>query len=197
MQKTFEIRADYDSDTLIVYQAYNEGIAKAALAAQQFVPPFSYNRMTWIKPSFLWMMERNGWGSKPNQEYTLAIRIKREAFEHALSLAVLSSASKRLYASVEEWREKMNVSPIRVQWDPERDLRSAKLDYRSVQIGISRDLCEAYATEWITEIRDYSPLVAQIQELRRAEKWEAARELLPIERPYPLPESVAKVIGAE
>ncbi|WP_141653813.1 DUF4291 family protein, partial [Erwinia billingiae] len=27
-------------------------------------PPFSMTRMTWIKPSFLWMMYRSGWGMK-------------------------------------------------------------------------------------------------------------------------------------
>jgi len=25
------------------------------------------NRMTWIKPNFLWMMYRSGWASKKNQ----------------------------------------------------------------------------------------------------------------------------------
>ena len=50
-----EIRADYDNRSIIVYQAYREEIALPAIAQQRFVPPFSLNRMTWIKPSFLWM----------------------------------------------------------------------------------------------------------------------------------------------
>ncbi len=52
-----EIRAGFDRETLVVYQAYAPAIAGPALAAQRFVPPFSFNRMTWIKPSFLWLME--------------------------------------------------------------------------------------------------------------------------------------------
>ncbi|MDB5288908.1 MAG: hypothetical protein JWL69_149 [Phycisphaerales bacterium] len=52
-----EIRADYDRQTIVVYQAYRPQIAEAALAAGKFVPPFSFGRMTWIKPSFLWLME--------------------------------------------------------------------------------------------------------------------------------------------
>ncbi|WP_199484837.1 DUF4291 family protein [Actinomadura craniellae] len=53
-----EIRADHDRDTIVVYQAYGPAIARPALAAQRFVPPFSTGRMTWIKPSFRWLMHR-------------------------------------------------------------------------------------------------------------------------------------------
>jgi len=59
------VRALYDEDTITVYQAYNKTIAKHAVASQTFVcPPFKKERMTWIKPSFLWMMYRSGWGTK-------------------------------------------------------------------------------------------------------------------------------------
>ncbi len=51
--KQREIRADYDATSIVVYQAYREQIARPSLANQRFVPPFSLNRMTWIKPSFL------------------------------------------------------------------------------------------------------------------------------------------------
>jgi hypothetical protein len=62
--KQHEIRADYNATSIVVYQAYREQIARPALASQRFVPPFSLNRMTWIKPSFLWMMGRSNWGSQ-------------------------------------------------------------------------------------------------------------------------------------
>jgi Domain of unknown function (DUF4291) len=73
----FEIRADYDDRSIIVYQAYRKEIALPAIQNQRFVAPFSLERMTWIKPSFLWMMERCNWGLKPDQEMVLAIRITR------------------------------------------------------------------------------------------------------------------------
>ena len=60
MTPPFEVRALFDADTITVYQAYGHAITDAALAAQRFVAPFSYGRMTWVKPSFLWMMERCG-----------------------------------------------------------------------------------------------------------------------------------------
>ena len=60
-----QIRAVYGEKTIRVYQAYNHEIADTALDAGRFVsPPFKLTRMTWIKPSFLWMMYRSGWGMK-------------------------------------------------------------------------------------------------------------------------------------
>ncbi|MFM7200125.1 MAG: DUF4291 family protein, partial [Myxococcota bacterium] len=62
---TRQIRAVYDDKTIRVYQAYSDAIADSALKHQTFVaPPFKMERMTWIKPSFLWMMYRAGWGYK-------------------------------------------------------------------------------------------------------------------------------------
>jgi len=84
----FEIRADYDRDGIVVYQAYGRAIGEPAVAAGRFVPPFSRDRMTWIKPSFLWLMGRSGWAGKPGQEMVLAVRITREGWEKALREAV-------------------------------------------------------------------------------------------------------------
>ncbi len=85
-----EIRADFDRDTIVVYQAFPRPIAEAALQHGTFVAPFSFSRMTWIKPSFLWLMERSNWGRKSGQEHILAVRMTRKGWEEALSLAVLT-----------------------------------------------------------------------------------------------------------
>jgi hypothetical protein len=55
-----QVRAQFTDRTLTVYQAYPSEIADAAVRAGTFVPPFKRERMTWIKPSFLWMMYRSG-----------------------------------------------------------------------------------------------------------------------------------------
>ena len=94
-----QIRARYDSETVRVYQAYRSEIADAAMAAGRFVPPFSLDRMTWIKPSFLWMMYRCGWATKPGQERVLAVDITREGFEWALSHSCLSHYEPHPYAT--------------------------------------------------------------------------------------------------
>ncbi len=50
------IYAVFDDKTIRVYQAYNNEIADEALKLGKFGSKFSLTRMTWIKPSFLWMM---------------------------------------------------------------------------------------------------------------------------------------------
>ena len=82
------ILAQADQDLVVVYQAYRPAIAKFVLAHGYLGGDFSYSRMSWIKPSFLWMMYRSGWGTKEGQEITLAIRIRRQFFESILAQAV-------------------------------------------------------------------------------------------------------------
>src|SRR5688572_10421648 len=94
-----EIRADFDRSTIVVYQEFNDAIADAAVKAQRFVAPFSVNRMMWIKPSFLWLMERSGWATKPNQERVLAVRITRAGWDFALSCGVLTSFDSAIHLS--------------------------------------------------------------------------------------------------
>ncbi len=178
-----EIRADYDRDTIVVYQAYSPAIAEPALAAQTFVPPFSFNRMTWIKPSFLWMMERSGWGQKPGQELTLAVRITRAGWEEALGQAVLTEKGA-------------SGAAVLVQWDPERSIRGGKLDHRSIQVGLSRHLIRTYAEKWVVAIADVSPLAAKLRALRADGEYDRAEKLLPPERPYPLTDELMRRLGA-
>src|SRR5262245_34865175 len=116
MPRHREIRADFDRDTIVVYQAYGPAIADAALRAQTFVPPFSFQRMTWIKPSFLWLMQRSNWGQKSGQERVLAVRIRRTGWEKALSLAVLTAFDPTAHASWAEWQEQFRQALVHVQW---------------------------------------------------------------------------------
>lgn len=197
MPNTFEIRADYDTKTIIVYQAYSKLIATKALEHQTFVSPFSFNRMTWIKPSFLWLMERSNWGQKSNQEHILAIRIKREGWEKALSEGVLTTPEERVYASGEEWNEKFTEAKVHIQWDPERNIRGTKLDYQSIQVGISRFLITEFVEDWITEIKDYTPLVHKIHTLCRQGKYDNAKKHLPTEHKYEITDELKKIIGAD
>ena len=190
-----EIRAEYDRESITVYQAYREEIALPAIQQQRFVPPFSLNRMTWIKPSFLWMMERCGWGQKPGQEYVLAVRITRQGWEEALAQAVLTSFEKQVYRDAEEWEAQKERALVHVQWDPERSLHGQKLAYRSIQVGLSRHISERYVNEWTREIRNITPLVKKINALRKAGETTKARNLLPHERVYPLPPDLARRLG--
>lgn len=191
-----QIRARYSADTITVYQAYSPQIAEPALAAGRFVPPFARHRMTWIKPSFRWMMYRCGWASKPGQERVLAIEITRAGFEWALAHACLSSFDPAHHGDRQAWSQRLKASPVRVQWDPERSLALAALPYRSVQVGLSGPAVDRYVDEWIVAITDVSPAVRRINDLLRAGDEAAARALLPTERPYPLPAAITAAIAA-
>lgn len=56
----YHIMAQYDEDKIVVYQSYRKEIGEFAVKNQYFGGAFSLERMTWIKPNFLWMMYRNG-----------------------------------------------------------------------------------------------------------------------------------------
>jgi hypothetical protein len=179
-----QIRAVYDATTIRVYQAYSDVIADAALAQETFVsPPFKMGRMTWIKPSFLWMMYRAGWGLKDaEQKRILAIDITREGFEWALAHGCLSHANESM--NKEEWQSKKNASPVRIQWDPERDLLLQPQAHRAIQIGLSRQAVDLYVNKWIQRITDVTPLAHDIHALVLQRELDSARALLPAEQPY-------------
>lgn len=194
MPAQYEIRADYDAQSIVIYQAYAANIALPALREKRFVPPFSFNRMTWIKPSFLWLMERSNWGQKASQEYILAVRIRRSGWDEALSLAVLTHPEKSVYRNSEEWRAQFEKAVVHVQWDPERSIRGANLPYDSIQIGLSRHIIQRYVEEWILDIQDYTPLVRKIHGFLKAGEVEKAKKFLPKERVYPVREEVGQRI---
>lgn len=146
--------------------------------------------MTWIKPSFLWMMYRCGWGLKEGQETVLAVEITREGFEWALRNSCLSHYVPEVHENRAAWQRELRRSPARVQWDPERDLRLTALPYRSLQLGLSGEAAARYADEWIVGIEDVTPLARQVHGLVRAGDLDAATALLPEERPYPVADEV-------
>ena len=179
-----EIRALHDDETITVYQAYSPAIAVPAVAGQRFTAPFKLDRMTWVKPSFLWMMYRCGWATKEGQEHVLAVRLTRSGFDEAYSSACLSHYVPDVHESRAAWARQLKHSQVRVQWDPERSLRLAPLPYRSLQLGLSGDAVHRYVHEWTAGITDVTGLAREIHALVRAGDLDAAQALLPAERPY-------------
>ncbi|HNM81386.1 MAG TPA: DUF4291 domain-containing protein [Rhodocyclaceae bacterium] len=179
-----QIRAVFDAETIRVYQAYSDDIADSALAHGRFVsPPFKMERMTWIKPSFLWMMYRAGWGFKnAGQSRILAIDITREGFEWALAHSCPSHADPSM--SKEEWERLKSESPVRIQWDPERDLLLQPLPHRAIQIGLSKEAVKLYVNQWIRRITDVTPLAHEIHALVANKRFDEARAKLPIETSF-------------
>ncbi|PCK06000.1 MAG: hypothetical protein COA42_17750 [Alteromonadaceae bacterium] len=190
---TRQIRATYNTKTIRVYQAYSGTIAKAALEHGTFVcPPFKMARMTWIKPSFLWMMYRSGWGKKDNgQNHILAIDITREGFEWALQHSLLSHRANA-HTDKGEWLKIKKATPVRIQWDPERDVYLRPLEHRAIQIGLSNEAVPLYVNEWVQNISDVTELAADIHNLVEQSELAAANKLLPAESPYPVSDSITE-----
>ncbi|MGW4382641.1 DUF4291 domain-containing protein [Kitasatospora sp. NPDC004531] len=184
-----QIRARYDDGTVTVYQAFRPGIADPAAAEGRWPDAFRHDRMTWIKPSFRWLMYRSDWARAEGQERILGVVITRQGFDAALEAAVLSGYRPGVHASKADWQRELRRSSARVQWDPERDLRLRPLPHRSLQLGLSGELVRRYTAEWLMRIEDLTPLARELHATRDA-------ALLPPERPYPVAPGAAARLGA-
>jgi Domain of unknown function (DUF4291) len=154
------ILAQFDDEGVIVYQAYRPEIGHFAATHGYFGGDhFSLTRMSWIKPNFLWMMYRSGWGQKEGQEVVLAVKIKREAFDTILANAVWSTYYPDLYPTEKDWKRAVSNSHVRLQWDPDHSPTGGKLERKAIQLGLRGDMLELYAREWIISIDDISEFV--------------------------------------
>lgn len=151
-----------EDDTIIVYQAFNTNIAKYAVAQQHFGgPDYSFNRMSWIKPGFLWMMHRAGWAAKENQQHILAISLPIVHFKAILRQATLSSYDREIITTQEEWKIELDKTAVRLQWDPDHDPFGNKQVRKAIQIGMKGGLLKQFCTEWITGIEDITGFVKE------------------------------------
>ncbi|MFB7200281.1 DUF4291 domain-containing protein [Streptomyces sp. NPDC056240] len=182
-----QIRAHYTASTVTVYQAYTPEIGLPAAREGRFPAVWQRDRMTWIKPSFLWMMYRCGWGTKEGQETILAIEITRDGFEWALEHACLAHYEHGLHPDRATWKRQLKRAPARVQWDPERNLYLQPLPHRSLQLGLAGEAAHRFADEWTVSITDITTLAHETHAHARNRHLDVAQQLLPPEHPYPVP----------
>jgi len=162
------ILAQFDAESIVVYQAYRPEIADWAVANQAFGGPWSFDRMSWIKPNFLWMMYRCGWASKPGQERVLAVRMSRAGFDEVLHRSVESSHHPEVHGmDYDTWRRAGKRADVRLQWDPDHGPGGDKRERRAVQLGLRGETLRAFATEWVREITDITPQVVERRALLR------------------------------
>jgi len=155
------ILAQFDDESVIVYQAYRPAIGHFAAKHGYFGGEFSLSRMSWIKPNFLWMMYRCGWASKEGQEVVLAVRLKRSAFDEILCQAVHSTFVSEVYASQSAWKAAVAQSDVWLQWDPDHLPSGAPVERRAIQLGLRGKVLANYAREWLLGIEDISEFVRE------------------------------------
>jgi len=187
---------EWDEEGVYVYQAYNDDIASWAVTHQQFGgPTFNPRRMTWIKPSFAWVLYRSGYGRKHNQTRILKVKLPHLAVAQLLSKC--------------QCKQGGGGSKGRVQWDPARDLMAAEgngreprklLRARAIQIGLKGSLSEHYVRSAVS-IEDVTELAHKVCAAHNSANPKLAMDELlpelPHERPY-LPrcaESVTARLG--
>ena len=191
---------EHDPTGVWVYQAFNADIAEYAVIHQRLGgPAFKPERMTWIKPSFAWVLYRSGYARKHNQERILKLKVPHAAMAKLLAQCTCKHGG--------------GGSNGRVQWDPARDLLSSeekgkaclprvRLRERAIQIGLRGPLSKEYVDS-VVAIEDVTGLAHRVQAVHeallcrqgrgrdRAKSAEAARQELavlrgdlPSERPY-------------
>lgn len=178
------ILAQFDHESVVVYQAYRPSIGHFAAQHGWFGGDFKLTRMSWIKPNFLWMMYRSGWGTKEDQEVVLAVRIQRVAFDLILSQAVSSRFHPERYPTEEAWKQAVASSEVRLQFDPDHDPSGASVARRAIQLGLRGATLARYAEEWIVSIEDISEFVRE--QRQNAITGQYSKLLTPKEDVYPV-----------
>jgi hypothetical protein len=174
------VLAQHDAAELVVYQAFNARVASAAVERQRLdVPGFSFDRMSWVKPSFLWMMYRCGWCTKDQgQERVLAIWLPRARFESLLARAVVTPFVARPGWTEADWKRAVAATEVRIQWDPDRTPAGERdRGRRAIQVGLSGSSLREYACECIVHIEDITEFV----DAQRAHRHDVGRLLVPVQ----------------
>lgn len=162
-----------EDENIIVYQAFNQNIASYAITNQKFGgSSYSFNRMSWIKPGFLWMMYRAGWAQKENQQRILAISLPFIYWKEILKQATITSYDSEFFASNEVWENELEQTEVRLQWDPDHDPAGNKLERKAIQIGMKGAVLKKFCTEWITGVEDITDFVNQEYQKVRADRLE-------------------------
>lgn len=199
-----QIRALFDDETITVYQAYSAEIAIPAVEQQKLnaSPAFSLTRMTWIKPSWAWMLYRSGYSYKDaRQTHILALKLTHASFKNLLRRAVLSHSSGLDSCKNAKNEGRAKPASVRVQWDPERTVRLERLDYRSIQIGVPGALVPDLV-EGIVEIEDVTGKARELKRTLDEDVEEKAgvldlveKGLVPVEKEFTVDKELRQILG--
>lgn len=164
--------AQHNDASVVVYQAYQPSIAEYAVEHGHFGGPnFSFDRMSWIKPQFLWMMHRSNWATSKNQERVLALTLHRNLWDNMLKQAVFSSFQNDVHGSKENWlAQNCRNSEVVVQWDPMHEPFSGRpMQYRVIQVGLRGRILKECLGGSLLKIEDVTCFAHHIsQEHRKA-----------------------------
>ncbi|MEM6400223.1 MAG: DUF4291 domain-containing protein [Cyanobacteria bacterium P01_D01_bin.116] len=188
-----QILASYDNKGIFVYQAFKPSITEEALRKGTFGKGFNLERMTWIKPSFGWILYRSGYATKHRQESILKIKLSHQGFQEILKQAIPTSFDRDIFESERDWKRSLDNSEVRYQWDPDRDLSLRRLEHRALQLGIRGSVVQNYVNNWILEIEEVTQLASEIQDAVKNKSKQLPE--IPKEKIYQVNEEIQKTLA--
>lgn len=114
---------------------------------------------------------------------------------HCWKQSVLTTPEAHVYPHAGIWETLFAQANVYVQWDPERSINGKKLEHRSLQLGISRNLISQFNEDAIVAIDDLTPLVRKCHNLLINGKTTQAKSFLPPEKIYPVSAAARKALG--
>ena len=83
-----------------------------------------------------------------------AITLPLEHFESVLKQATISSYDSAIYETQEAWKDELEKTEVRLQWDPDHDPHGNKQERKAIQLGMKGEILKKFCTEWIVKIED-------------------------------------------
>ncbi|XZF14335.1 DUF4291 family protein [Chitinophagaceae bacterium MMS25-I14] len=188
-----KIYADFDDGGVYVYQAFKPEIVQVAVENGKFGKGFGLDRLSWIKPSYGWVLRRSEYATKYRMEGIARIKIAHHHWLEILEQSVETQWNPDTYNSEDEWQRLLNRTDVIHQWDPERDLQGRRLDRQAIQIGLRGEALKKYVTDYVMGVEDVSALSKEIGLLAKARK--PIDVQVPEEREYPLSEVLFHKLG--
>ena len=149
--------------------------------------------MTWIKPSFGWMLYRSGYATKHRQESILKIKLTHQGFQEILKQAIPTSFDRDIFESERDWKRSLDNSEVRYQWDPDRDLSIRRLEHRALQLGIRGSVVKNYVNNWILGIEEVTQLARDIQNVVKSKSKHLPE--IPEEKAYQVNVEIQKTLA--
>lgn len=193
MKSKKEIYACYDNKYIRLYMACSKEVAEEADKLGKFGEMYNKNKMTWVNPSFLWIMERSHWGRKKNQERILAVDLLREGFDGLLEQAVLTSNESCVYKTAEEWEKAYEEADVYCQWDADKNVYGSSIDKMALQIGIKGRALNSFLDNYIVDLFDITPYVNKWK--KKLDNYSLNEENLPKEKLYLVTDKIKAKLG--
>ena len=182
-----------DSKTIVVYQSLSREISRPAIKNKRFAAPFDFNRLSWVKPSFLWTMHRTNWGRL--DDCILGVRIDRVGLFGLLSESVSAKYESIQFPKKCKWDKLVRKNGVLTQWDPEYDLMDCRMNRMAIQIGLRGDALKFYASDLIVEINDLTDFVRE--QRNRIQSRRLDEVVVPLEQVVQVDSSLANWLGIE